>query len=136
MCQRVRIEFADAAMRACYKGKRQRVPVAVGVGRFTRCGVGMQRAPVLAVVGGDVGAVGANGDPGFRVGVAGDGGAEAVGKSARKIPCRAVIDAKGAIRRALITKLPRLAARTPPGQPASDRRYSFVPRKLQRLNFS
>ena len=49
----------------------------VGVGGFVFGGV--EGAPVAAVVGGDVGAVGAYGDPGAGGGVVGHGAAEAVG---------------------------------------------------------
>ena len=42
-------------------------------------GVGFEGAPVAAVVGGDVGAVGAYCDPGFGGGVVGYGGAVAMG---------------------------------------------------------
>ena len=79
MCQRGFIELADPAVRADYEGKGERVPVAVGVGRFVQCRIRMQCAPVFAVIGGDVGAIGANGDPGFGGGVVGHGGAVAAG---------------------------------------------------------
>ena len=72
-----RFEAADAAVGADDEGEGEGVPVLVGVGGFARSG--QERAPVAAVVGGDVGAVGAYGDPGFGGGGVGYGGAEAVG---------------------------------------------------------
>jgi hypothetical protein len=58
-------EAADAAVGAYGVGERECVPVLVGVGDFVQPGVGLEGAPVAAVVGGDVGAVGAYGDPGL-----------------------------------------------------------------------
>jgi len=46
-------------------GEGEGVPVLVGVGRFVEGGVGFEGVPVVAVVGGDVGAVGTDGDPGL-----------------------------------------------------------------------
>ncbi len=80
--QNGRAEFADAAVGADYEGEREGVPVAVFgnlVGAGGERGVGMESAPVAAIVGGDVGAVGAYGDPGFVGGGVGYGGAVAVG---------------------------------------------------------
>ena len=90
MLQRGLIQLADAAVRTDDEGKRKRVPVAVGVGCFVQCWIGMKCAPVFAVVGGDVGAVGADGDPGFGGGVVGYGGAVAVGWGCGGVPvfCR------------------------------------------------
>jgi hypothetical protein len=51
------VEAADAAVRAHDVGQRERVPVAIGLGGFVQRWVGMERAPVAAVVGGDVRAV-------------------------------------------------------------------------------
>ncbi len=70
-------EVAYAAVGAYDEGEREGVPVLVGVGGVV--GAGFERAPVAAVVGGDVGAVGAYGDPGVVVAELGDGGAVAVG---------------------------------------------------------
>jgi hypothetical protein len=70
-------EFADAAFGAYDEGEGEGVPVFVGVG-WVLCG-GFEGGPVAAVVAGDVGAVGAYGDPGFRGGVVGYGAAVAVG---------------------------------------------------------
>ena len=33
-CQRARVQFPDAPVRADDKGQRQRIPIAVGIGRF------------------------------------------------------------------------------------------------------
>ncbi len=71
------VELADPAMRPDDKRQRKRIPVTVRVCRLMQC-IRPQRAPVFAVVGGDVGAVGADGDPGFGGGVVGYGGAVAV----------------------------------------------------------
>src|SRR5258708_1863691 len=68
---------ADATIGADDEGEGERVPVVVGVGCVS--GGGFEGAPVAPVVGGDVGAVGSDGDPSFCGGVVGDGGAEAVG---------------------------------------------------------
>jgi len=65
----VRVEDADAAVGAYGVGEGEGVPVLVGVGGFVTGGV--ERAPVSAVVGGDVGAVGSYGDPGVGGGVVG-----------------------------------------------------------------
>jgi hypothetical protein len=74
----VSAELADAAFGAYDEGERESVPVFVGVGWFG--GGGFEGAPVFAVVAGDVGAVGAYGDPGFGVGRVGDGsGSRGVG---------------------------------------------------------
>ena len=70
-------EFAYAAVGAYDEGQGEGVPVLVGVGGFFFGWV--QRSPVAAVVAGDVGAVGAYGDPGFGGGVVGYGAAVAVG---------------------------------------------------------
>ena len=70
-------ELADAALRAYDVGEREGVPVLVGVGWVLVCG--FQGGPVAAVVRGDVGAVGAYGDPEFLVGVVGYRTAVAVG---------------------------------------------------------
>src|SRR5579875_889584 len=72
-------EHANAAVGAYDEGERKGVPVLVGVGGIAGGGVGFEGAPVAAVVGGDVGAVGASGDPGVVGGVVGYGGAVAVG---------------------------------------------------------
>jgi hypothetical protein len=63
-------ELADAAIGAYDEGEGEGVPVLVGVG-WVLCG-GFEGGPVAAVVVGDVGAVGAYGDPGFGGGVVGD----------------------------------------------------------------
>jgi hypothetical protein len=55
------------------EGEGESVPVLVGVGWVF--GGGLEGGPVLAVVVGDVGAVGAYGDPEFLLGVIGYGGA-------------------------------------------------------------
>ena len=70
-------EFADAAFGAYDEGEREGVPVLVGVGLVL--GGGFEGGPVAAVVVGDVGAVGACGDPGFCLGVVGYCAAVAVG---------------------------------------------------------
>ena len=70
-------EFADASVGAYDEGQGEGVPVFVGV--FFVLGGGGEGAPVAAIVGGDVGAVGAYGDPGFGGGGVGYGGAVAVG---------------------------------------------------------
>jgi len=64
-------------VRAYDEGEGEGVPVFVGVGWVVAGGC--ERMPVLAVVAGDVGAVGAYGDPEFLGGVVGYGGAVAVG---------------------------------------------------------
>ena len=75
------VEDADAAVGAYGEGEGEGVPVLVGVGVFV--GDGVEGAPVAAVVGGDVGAVGAYRDPGAGGGVVGYGGAVAVGWGGR-----------------------------------------------------
>ena len=60
-----RVYFADPALRAHDVGERESVPVAIGVFGFMQGGIGVDGSPVAAVVGGDVGAVGAYGDPEF-----------------------------------------------------------------------
>ena len=77
MLEGVGAELADAALGAYDEGERESVPVFVSV-RWVLCG-GFEGAPVAAVVAGDVGAVGAYGDPGFGGGVVGYGAAVAVG---------------------------------------------------------
>ena len=59
------------------EGEGEGVPVFVGVG-WVVAGGG-EGCPVFSVVAGDVGAVGAYGDPEFLVGIVGYGGAVAVG---------------------------------------------------------
>ena len=59
------------------EGEGEGVPVFVGVGWVVVRG--FEGCPVAAVVAGDVGAVGAYGDPEFLLGVVGYGGAVAVG---------------------------------------------------------
>jgi hypothetical protein len=83
-------EFADAAIGAYDEGQREGVPVFVGVGGVL-C-AGFEGAPVAAVVTGDVGAVGAYGDPGFGGGVVRYGAAVAVGWSLGGFPVITVID--------------------------------------------
>ena len=80
------VQSADAAVRAYDVGEREGVPVAVGIGGFVECGIGMDGTPVAAVVGGDVGAVGAYGDPGFGAGIVGYGGAIAVRWGLGRLP--------------------------------------------------
>ncbi len=58
-------ELPDTSVWANDEGKRERVPVFVCVGRVVAGGC--EGTPVFAVVGGDVGAVGAYGDPEFLV---------------------------------------------------------------------
>ena len=70
-------ELADAALRAYDVREREGVPVLVGVGWVLWAG--FESGPVLAVVAGDVGAVGAYGDPGIGCGVVGYRAAVAVG---------------------------------------------------------
>ncbi len=72
------VEFADPPMWPDHKRQRKRIPVAIRVCRFMQRRIRMQCAPVFAVIGGDIGAVGANCDPGFTGGVIGDGGAVTV----------------------------------------------------------
>ena len=71
------VEDADATVGAYGVGKAEGVPVLVGVGLVG--GGGFEGVPVAAVVGGDVGAVGAYCDPGFGGGVVGYRAAVAVG---------------------------------------------------------
>src|ERR1035437_9906823 len=66
-------------MRPHHQRQGQRLPMLIRVGRLVERGVGFQDAPVAAVVRGDVGAVGAYGDPGFVGGIVSYGGAKAVG---------------------------------------------------------
>ena len=70
-------EFADAAFGAYDEGEGEGVPVLVGVRGVL--GGGFEGCPFFAVVAGDVGAVGAYGDPGLGGGLVGYGGAVAVG---------------------------------------------------------
>src|SRR5215469_10465182 len=70
-------EFAYAAAGAYGEGEREGVPVLVGVGLIE--GAGFEGRPVLAVVSGDVGSVGAYGDPGFGLFVIGHRAAIAAG---------------------------------------------------------
>ena len=73
------IEFRDATVGADNEGKREGVPVAVGVWRLVKGGIGMEGLPGAAVVGGNVGAVGAYSDPRLGSGIVGYGGAVTVG---------------------------------------------------------
>ena len=82
-------EFAYASVGAYDVGEREGVPVFVGVGRIG--GAGFEGAPVAAVVGGDVGAVGAYGYPEFLLGVVGYRGAVAVGFGIRCSPSHSSI---------------------------------------------
>ncbi len=77
LLQSIRVEYPNPPVRPNDERQRERVPVLVGAGRLSRRG--LERTPVAAVVGGDVSAVGANGDPGRGGGVVGYGGAVAVG---------------------------------------------------------
>src|SRR5580658_4479820 len=77
-------EAAYASVGADDEGEGEGVPVFVGVG-WVVVG-GFEGCPVLAVVAGDVGAVGAYGDPEFLGGVVGYGGAVAVGWGLGEIP--------------------------------------------------
>ena len=65
------VKSANAAFWAYDVGERKCVPVSVGVRGFVQGGVGVDGMPVSAVVGGDVGAVGAYGDPDFSFVVVG-----------------------------------------------------------------
>jgi len=85
------VKSADAAFWAYDVGKREGVPVAVSLRGFVQGGVRVDGMPVAAIVGGDVGAVGAYGDPGFDGGVVGDGGAVAVGWGGGGVPCPATV---------------------------------------------
>ena len=70
------------------EGEGEGVPVLVFVGLGGGIGeVGFEGVPVAAVVGGDVGAVGAYGDPGFGGGVVGYGAAIAVGGVVAESQC-------------------------------------------------
>ena len=89
-------EAAYASVRAYDEGEGEGVPVFVGVG-WVVAGGG-KRAPVFAVVGGDVGAVGANGDPEFLSGVVGYGGAVAVGWGLGRLPIAGALALSGCIR--------------------------------------
>jgi hypothetical protein len=71
-----RAEFADAAFGTYDEGEGESVPGFVGVGDVLWAG--FEGDPVLTVVAGDVGAVGAYGDPGFGLFVVGYGAAVAV----------------------------------------------------------
>lgn len=74
-------EFTYAAVGADHKGQRVCVPVLIGVQRFA-CRR-LQGMPVAAIVGGDVGAVGAYGNPEFLLGVVGYGTPVAMGWGGR-----------------------------------------------------
>ena len=78
MPQSALVQLSNPPMRTNNKGKGKRVPVAVGIRRLVPCWIRMQSTPVLAVVGRDVRAVRADGDPGFGGWVVGYGGAVAV----------------------------------------------------------
>ena len=97
--QRMLVEFANAPMRADDKGKREGIPVLVGIGSLAKVRIGMKRAPVAAVVGGDVRAVGADGDPCLRLRVVGDGGAVAVRRGNGKLPMFTVERVSGIVAR-------------------------------------
>ena len=79
-------------MGAYDEGEGEGVPVFVGVGWVVAGG--FEGCPVFSVVAGDVGAVGAYGDPEFLGGVVGYGGAVAVGWSLGGGPVLATIKAK------------------------------------------
>jgi hypothetical protein len=70
-------EAAYVSVGAYDEGEGEGVPVFVGVGWVVA--EGFEGCPVFSVVAGDVGAVGAYGDPEFLGGVVGYGGAVAVG---------------------------------------------------------
>jgi len=79
MLQRGLVHLADATVRTDDERQRECVPAAVSVGWLVQCWIGMKCVPVFAVVGGDVGAVWADGDPGFGGGIVGYRTAVAVG---------------------------------------------------------
>ncbi len=83
------VEAAYASVLADDEGEGEGVPVFVGVGWFLRGG--FQGCPVLAVVAGDVGTVGANGDPEFLIGIVGYGRAVAVGWGLGGLPVAAAV---------------------------------------------
>ena len=89
-------------MRAHDEGKREGVPVFVGVGWVLR--TGFEGCPVFSVVAGDVGAVGAYGDPEFLLGVVGYGGAVAVGWGLCRFPGKSIVNGVGCGLRRLIWK--------------------------------
>ena len=86
-------EAAYAAVRAYYEGEGEGVPVFVGVG-WVVAGGG-EGCPVFSVVAGDVGAVGAYGDPEFLGGVVGYGGSVAVGWGCTRRPRGVVVEKCG-----------------------------------------
>jgi hypothetical protein len=69
--------LTDATVGAYDERQREGVPVLVGIRGLA--GLGVERTPVFAIVDGDVGSVGAYGDPGFGLSVVGYCAAVAVG---------------------------------------------------------
>ena len=63
MPQSALVQLSNPPMRTNNKGKGKRVPVAVSIRRLMPRRIRMQSTPVLAVVGRDVRAVRADGDP-------------------------------------------------------------------------
>ena len=89
MVERDGAEAAYASVGAYDEGKGEGVPVFVGVGWVVAGG--FEGCPVFSVVAGDVGAVGAYGDPEFLLGVVGYGGAVAVGWGLGYVPISDVV---------------------------------------------
>ena len=85
------MEFADAAVGADDEGEREGIPVPVGVGRLVQHANRMKGAPGVAIIDRDVGAIGANGDPGFALRVVGDRGAVAVRRGLGRVPGLAAV---------------------------------------------
>ena len=80
MGEGVFVEAADAAFGAYGEGQGEGVPILVGVRGFVVLGIGMERVPAVAVVEGDIGAVGSGADPDAGLFVVGDGRSIAVGE--------------------------------------------------------
>src|ERR1700693_62030 len=93
--QGVGAELGDAAVGADDEGQRERVPVFVGVRGVVVRRARRQGVPGAAVVSGDVGAVGADGDPGFVLLVVGDGRAVAVGRGLGGLPVLPAVGGDG-----------------------------------------
>src|SRR6185437_16963463 len=75
--------------------QRKSVPVPIRILRFMERGLGVNRPPVVSIVGGNIGAIGAYGDPGFGGGVVSYRGAVAVGWDGGRLPTLATFTRVG-----------------------------------------
>ncbi len=85
MLQCRHVQPANAPVRTDDEGQGKRIPVAVGIGCLMQCWIRTKSVPVFAVISGDVGAIGPNGDPGFSGWIVGYSRSIAVGRGLRRL---------------------------------------------------